>query len=54
MTGLVEQSFYYDGKAVTLYNPGEKYYATVAAPERWKRCSTSRGPRSTSWRRRAI
>jgi hypothetical protein len=29
---LVDQAFYYDGKSLTLYNPGEKYYATVAAP----------------------
>jgi hypothetical protein len=29
---LVEQSFHYDGKSLTLSNPGEKYYATVAAP----------------------
>ena len=29
---LVEQSFYYDGKSLTLLNPGDKYYATVAAP----------------------
>lgn len=29
---LVEQSFYYDGKALTLHNPAQKYYATVAAP----------------------
>jgi hypothetical protein len=29
---LVEQSFYYDGKSLTLFNPGEKYYAMVAAP----------------------
>ncbi|MCC6609072.1 MAG: DUF2092 domain-containing protein [Burkholderiales bacterium] len=30
---LVNQTFYYDGKHLTLYNPGEKYYATVAAPD---------------------
>ena len=29
---LVEQSFYFDGKSLTVFNPGEKYYATVAAP----------------------
>jgi hypothetical protein len=29
---LVNQVFYYDGKSLTLSNPGEKYYATVAAP----------------------
>jgi hypothetical protein len=29
---LVEQSFYYDGKSLTLLNPKEKYYATAAAP----------------------
>jgi hypothetical protein len=29
---LVEQSFYYDGKSLTLFNPRQKYYATVAAP----------------------
>jgi hypothetical protein len=29
---LVNQTFYYDGKSLTLYNPDQKYYATVAAP----------------------
>ena len=29
---LVDQLFLYDGKSLTLYNPGQKYYATVAAP----------------------
>ena len=29
---LVEQSFYYDGKSLTLLNPGENVYATVPAP----------------------
>jgi hypothetical protein len=29
---LVDQVFYYDGKSLTLYNPNEKFYATVAAP----------------------
>lgn len=29
---LVHQVFLYDGKSLTLYNPGQKYYATVAAP----------------------
>lgn len=29
---LVDQRFIYDGKSLTLYNPGQKYYATVAAP----------------------
>jgi hypothetical protein len=29
---LVEQLFIYDGKALTLYSPGTKAYATVAAP----------------------
>ena len=29
---LVDQVFYYDGKSLTLHNPSEKYYATVAAP----------------------
>ena len=29
---LVDQIFLYDGKSLTLYNPGQKYYATVAAP----------------------
>jgi hypothetical protein len=29
---LVDQIFIYDGKSLTLYNPGQKYYATVAAP----------------------
>jgi len=30
---VVDQSFYYDGKKLTLYNPGTKHYATVPAPE---------------------
>jgi hypothetical protein len=29
---LVEQLFIYDGQSVTLYNPGDKTYAAVAAP----------------------
>jgi hypothetical protein len=29
---LVDQVFYYDGKSLTLHNPGEKVYATVPAP----------------------
>jgi hypothetical protein len=29
---LVEQAFYYDGKSLTLYNPSQKVYASVAAP----------------------
>ncbi|MCZ7565765.1 MAG: DUF2092 domain-containing protein [Burkholderiales bacterium] len=29
---LVDQVFYYEGKSLTLHNPSEKYYATVAAP----------------------
>jgi hypothetical protein len=29
---LVDQVFVYDGKSLTLYNPGQKYYATVGAP----------------------
>jgi hypothetical protein len=29
---LVNQAFYYDGKTLSLYNPDQKYYATVAAP----------------------
>jgi hypothetical protein len=30
---LVEQVFYYDGESLTLHNPGDDYYATVAAPD---------------------
>ena len=30
---LVNQTFYYDGKSLTLHNPDEKYYATVAVPD---------------------
>jgi len=30
---LVSQSFSYDGKTLTLYNPSDKVYATVAAPD---------------------
>ncbi len=29
---LVDQAFYYDGKSLTLHNPGQKYYASVPAP----------------------
>ena len=29
---LVDQLFYYDGKSLTLYNPDDKYYATLPAP----------------------
>ena len=29
---IVDQSFFYDGKSLTLYNPGTKVYATVPAP----------------------
>jgi len=29
---LVDQVFFYDGKSLTLYNPGENYYASVEAP----------------------
>jgi hypothetical protein len=29
---IVNQEFYYDGKTLTLYNPDQKYYASVAAP----------------------
>jgi hypothetical protein len=29
---VVEQSYYYDGKTLTLFNPREKYYATLKAP----------------------
>ena len=31
-SGLADQSFYYDGKTLTLFNPGSGYYATVPAP----------------------
>ena len=30
---LVNQVFYYNGKTLSLYNPDDKYYATVAAPD---------------------
>lgn len=29
---VVRQAYFYDGKTLTLYNPDEKYYATLAAP----------------------
>jgi hypothetical protein len=29
---MMSQSFFYDGKTLTLYNPGEKVYATQQAP----------------------
>jgi hypothetical protein len=31
--GLMDQRLYYDGKAMTLYNPNEKVYATQPAPD---------------------
>lgn len=31
---LIDQIFYYDGKALTLYNPADKVYATEPAPGR--------------------
>ena len=31
-SSLADQSFYYDGKTLTLFNPGSGYYATVPAP----------------------
>lgn len=30
---IVSQAFYYDGKTLTLYNPTERYYASVPAPD---------------------
>jgi len=30
--GLVDQVFYYDGQSFTRHHPGEKVYATIAAP----------------------
>ena len=30
---MVDQTFYYDGRTLTLYNPTEKVYATEPAPE---------------------
>lgn len=33
MGDLVSQEVFYDGKALTLYNPADKVYATVAAPD---------------------
>jgi hypothetical protein len=29
---VADQSFFYDGKSLTLFNPGTKHYATVPAP----------------------
>jgi hypothetical protein len=29
---LVDQSFYYDGKSLTLHNPSQRFYASVPAP----------------------
>jgi hypothetical protein len=29
---IVDQSFFYDGKSLTLYNPETRHYATAAAP----------------------
>jgi hypothetical protein len=29
---VISQSFYYDGRAFTIFNPGDGYYATVPAP----------------------
>jgi len=33
MGDLIDQVFYYDGKSLTLQNPSQGYYATVAAPD---------------------
>jgi len=30
---LVDQVFYYDGKSLTLHNPGQNYYASIDAPD---------------------
>lgn len=30
---LVDQVFYYDGKSLTLHNPGQRYYASIDAPD---------------------
>lgn len=30
---LVDQVFYYDGETLTLHNPSQNYFATVAAPD---------------------
>jgi len=30
---VVSQSFYYDGQTLTIFNPGDGYYATVPAPD---------------------
>jgi len=30
---LIDQTFYYNGKTLTLYNPSDKVYATESAPE---------------------
>ena len=30
---IVSQTFFYDGKTLTLYNPDEKFYATVPVPD---------------------
>lgn len=32
MGDLIDQAFYYDGKSLTLHNPTQRYYATIAAP----------------------
>lgn len=29
---LVDQTFFYDGKSLTMYNPGDKYFAASEAP----------------------
>lgn len=31
---LVDQQFFYDGRTLTLYNPDDRYYATLPAPGR--------------------
>jgi hypothetical protein len=30
---IVDQAFFYDGKTLTLFNPGTRHYATVPAPD---------------------
>ena len=45
---LIDQTFYYDGKTLTLYNPSDKVYATEPAPGTIEDCSTMRASRSGS------
>ncbi len=47
---LINQTFYYDGKTLSVHLPDQKYYATSRRRPRWRRCSTSHATSSASSR----